>query len=64
MTKDEANKALNECLMEAQEKKLYGRITFTLHFVNGNLLQITDINDDGKRTRTRTSVGKRKNGNN
>ena len=62
MTREEANKTLNDCLMEAQEKKLYGRITFTLHFVNGKLLQITDINDDGKRSRTRTSVGRKKNG--
>ena len=61
MTREEANKILNECLTEAEEKKLYGRITFMLHFVNGNLLQITDTNDDGNRTRTRTSVGKRKN---
>ncbi len=61
MTRQEAHQSFDKCLDEAEQTKLYGRIVIMLHFVNGNLLQITDTNDDGNRTRTRTSVGKRKN---
>lgn len=62
MTREEANKTLNRCLDEAQEKKLYGRIAFMLHFQNGILQQITDIDNDGNRTLTRTSLGTKGNG--
>ena len=60
MTREEAHRILDKCLDEAEQKKLYGRTAFVLHFVNGNLLQITDTNHDSERTITRTSVGRRK----
>lgn len=42
MTRQEAHKILDECLDEAEKKLLYGQTAFTMHYVNGKLLQITD----------------------
>lgn len=42
MTREEVHKILDECLYEAAQKVLYGQMAFTMHFVNGKLLQITD----------------------
>ena len=42
VTRQEAHKILDKCLDEAESKVLYGQMAFTMHFVNGKLLQITD----------------------
>lgn len=42
MTKQEAHKILDQCLDEAEQKKLYGQISFIMHYQAGKLQQITD----------------------
>ena len=54
MIREEAHKILEVVIDEAEEKKLFGQISFVLHFQEGNLQQITDKENDGTRNRTRT----------
>ncbi len=42
MTRKEVHKILEECLNEAEERNLYGQMSFKMHFQDGRLQQITD----------------------
>jgi len=54
MTNTEIHKILDSCLDEAKEKKLYGQISFTLHCQAGDVRQVSDKENDGIRSKTRT----------
>ena len=62
MTRAEAHNILEECLKHGERIQLYGNIAFTIHFQAGSLRQITDTTHDGEKSLTKTSLGKKTNG--
>ena len=42
MTREEIHNALDQILIEAKEKALYGHMSFTVHFQNGHPSKISD----------------------